>query len=143
MKKRNHSIEQILESYQAIKRHLEEGFFYTKGGSITAAQGLVLHFVIKYKQSNVKEIAKRLFITSSAATQLIDELVKKGFLKRETGLNDRRSVTLTLTTAAKKRVFTVKKKRLEKLNEVFSTLNDQELGIYLKLNQKVSTELTK
>ncbi len=143
MKKRDQHIEQILESFQAIKQHMIEGFSFAKDSPITPTQGFVLHFVAKYKQSNVKEIAKRLFITSSAATQLIEGLVKNGFLKREEDTKDRRSVTLTLTEKAIKQVNANKEKRLEKMNEIFNALSDSELATYLKLNQKISTTLTK
>ena len=143
MSKRIESIEQILESFRIIKTSFTHGFVFPKNSSITPAQGFVLHFIVKKKQSSVKEIAESLRITSSAATQLVEALVQSGFLERKEDLQDRRAVTITLSAIGKKQVAYMREKGMEGMIEVFSSLSDTELETYLRLNQKIAQNIRK
>ena len=49
---------------------------------ITHPQWIVLHHVEKSRITNIKYLADALMITSSAATQIVDGLVKKGLQQR-------------------------------------------------------------
>lgn len=143
MSKRTESIEEIFETFRVIKHQMAEGFVFPKDSPITPAQGFVLHFIAKSKESSVKEIAEKMRVTSSAATQLIDALVKNGFLERKEDAEDRRVALLTLSSKGKKKIAYTKEKGMEKMKELFSPLNDTEMETYLRLNRKIAENLRK
>ena len=89
-------------------------------------------------ESTVKDAAKALGITSSAATQLVDGLSASGYLLRKTSVEDRRVVALTLSKKSKNQVEKMKKRALQKFLKIFEALNDREFDQYFKLNKKLA-----
>jgi DNA-binding MarR family transcriptional regulator len=130
-----------MECFQSLKQFLAEGFAFSNKQHITPSQGFVLHFVAKSKGCSVKEIAERLYISSSAATQLIDGLVRNGLLVKNDNPDDGRSSILTLTEKARGQFSRMKEHGLGKMKGLFSVLSDEELEIYLKLNRKIMDNL--
>jgi len=59
-----------------------------------------------------KKIAARMNLSESRLTRIIDRLVEKGYMTREFGRNDRRSLNLTLSRKGKSFAH-----KLEKLND--------------------------
>ncbi len=110
---------------------------------VTSSQWGVLLLVEQFGESTVKDVAKTLGITSSAATQLIDGLVVNGYMARETSPKDRRSVKLTLSKKTKIRVDKMKKEVLEKFLTFFEVLTDKEFDQYILLNKKIVERLLK
>ena len=64
---------------------------------ITAPQSCVLFDLLDHEGSNVKDIAARVQLDSSAVTGVIDRLYKEELVKREEDPNDRRSLNIYLT----------------------------------------------
>src|ERR1035437_6017857 len=105
MENRKNKIKELLENLGSLRRHMT--FCSTDSGKmprITPSQLEVLMFVEQYGESTVKDVAKALGITSSAATQLIDGLVASGYLIRKTSTLDRRIVKLTLSKKTKTQI---------------------------------------
>jgi DNA-binding MarR family transcriptional regulator len=142
MLKRQEIIEDLLQSMHAMRLKLMVGYSAKKEMLITPSQGFVLRFVAENKDVNVKAIARALHISSSAATQLIDGLVDKGYLVRTDNPADRRAITLSLSTKAKKLFKEFKKQGLQKMMQLFSILTDAELAQYASLNKKITSNLT-
>lgn len=88
-------------------------------------------------ESTVKAISQLFKTTSSAATQLVDGLVRNGYIVRKTSSEDRRVVLLTLSKKSKDRIAQMKKQVLQKLLTLFKVLNDKEFEQYLALNKKL------
>lgn len=144
MAKRKEQIEGIIEYMHAIKRKLaSEGGYFTGAGTkhITPSQWFVLLMVERNKNIGVKEIAGLTGITSSAATQLINELVKKGYLVRKGKLEDRRALNIMLSGKSKKQIHFMKKQGLKKLIALFDILSDNELATYCELNKKIADKI--
>lgn len=136
---RKKTIEEIFESFGHVKRSFsEKGHEHTKIMPVTFTQAHVLHLVKKNTGSGIKEIANCLGITSSATTQLVDGLVKKGYLKRTDSLSDRRALKLELTKKAKDHFVFLRSHILKRVSFLFSSLSDQELQTFLKLCQKIT-----
>ncbi len=114
------------------------GYTEKKELVITPSQGFALRYVAENKSANVKDIAKTLNITSSAATQLIDGLVDKGYLIRKSSLDDRRAIVLSVSLKAKKLFKECKEQGLQKMIKLFDVLTDNELAEYSKLNKKIT-----
>lgn len=124
---------------QAIRRRMgRPDGLDKKKGAITGAQWAVLHLLLHRESIAVKDAAESLGITSSAATQLIDALVKQGLVTREEGKEDRRLVELRLSKKAALHVAQMREVYLERLSEVFEALSDQELAQYVSLSKKLA-----
>ncbi len=69
---------------------------------ITAPQSFVLFDLLDHEGSNVKDIAARVQLDSSAVTGVIDRLYKEELVKREEDPFDRRSLNIFLTPHGRK-----------------------------------------
>lgn len=139
---RRKNIESIVESMHAIKHKLiactKKSGTSDKKPNVTHSQWAVLAIVTKKGRVGVKEIAQTLGITSSAATQLTDELVKNGYITRKESEEDRRALVLELSALCKQHMQEMRKRRMEKLTQMFAHLSDKELTQYAQLNKKIA-----
>ncbi len=144
MTNRKQKIQELMENFQSLKRTM---VFRAPGAvnmpRITPSQWGVLMFLEQSNESTVKEVAKALGITSSAATQLIDGLVTSKYIVRETFEEDRRTVILTLSKKTKAQVDKMKKEGLQKFLKLFEVLNNKEFDQYILLNKKIVERLLK
>ena len=140
---RKETIEDLLQNMHAMRHKFMAGYAAKKDGAVTPSQGFVLHFVAQNKLANVKAISQALRTTSSAATQLIDGLVDKGYLVRNANPDDRRVVSLSLSEKAKKLFKEFKEQGLQRMTKLFNSLTDEELAQYAKLNKKIVESMSK
>jgi DNA-binding MarR family transcriptional regulator len=101
---------------------------------ITYSQWQVLNLVRKHDGMNIKHLAGLLDITSSAATQIVDGLVKKGFLSRSRCKVDRRIQEIALS----KRSVMQLERSMQKICPIFEVLEDDELIDYCRLTAKIA-----
>jgi DNA-binding MarR family transcriptional regulator len=111
--------------------------FFFKEVGITHSQMVVLRILKKNENINIKDIAGMLGITSSAITQIVNELVKKGFILRKRNPDDRRTLNLVLSEKAIIQFDSIKNKSFSELYSLFEVLSDDELIDYYKLNNKI------
>ena len=104
---------------------------------ITYAQQFALFIISQYKDAGIKEISKMLCTTSSAATQLVGELVRQGFVTRKVNVKDRRALDLAISKKGQKQVQKAKKRQLEMMSKMFSSLSEKELKSFITLNKKI------
>jgi DNA-binding MarR family transcriptional regulator len=114
---------------------------------IPPAQGIVLYILAGHGSLSIKEVAEMMWVSGSAATQLVDSLVNSGLLTRETDENDRRTVKISLTDKGKNQVKKLKKFHLENISQLLEPLSEQELESFRDLQRKIrptlSSEATK
>lgn len=104
---------------------------------ITPAQWGVLILIEQGSGNTVKDVARALAITSSAATQLVDGLVASGYVARKVDAKDRRMVTLTLSQGTKNHVSKMKRRVMRGVLQTFGVLSDKEINQFLALVQKL------
>jgi len=143
MTNRKKIFEDLLQNMHAMRHKLMVGYTAKKEVVITPSQGFVLRFVAKNNSANIKAITQALNITSSAATQLVDGLVDKGYLVRKNNPDDRRVIILLLSLKAKKFFKECKEQGLQKMMEIFDILTDEELTQYAALNKKLVDFISK
>lgn len=68
---------------------------------------------------------------------MVQELVKKGYLKRATDPKDARSVHLTLSPRAHKELGVLQRAALKNFTKLFAVLSDREFSQYVALHQKL------
>src|SRR5262245_4303884 len=106
--------------------------FVPRGGQrvpldVTPAQFGVLMIVAKRSTASVKEIAAALHVSSSAATQLIDGLVEKGYLTRQVDSTDRRSTLIELSSLHRQRLREMRDRLAGHFAHAFDALTTAEL----------------
>ncbi|MBI2906739.1 MAG: MarR family transcriptional regulator [Chloroflexi bacterium] len=89
----------------------------------------------------IKELATSLSITSSAATQQVDNLVRKGYLTRKANTEDRRSLNLRLSANLSNRLEEIETAFIEEMIGRFGVLSDDELAAYAELNRRIANTI--
>lgn len=107
----------------------------------TPAQGRVLLLIAEKKKLSVKEISENLNITSSAATQLIDELVHAKLLSRIEDGEDRRKFNIELSPKATKMIGKFRSHFEERFIDMTKALSDKEILTLTKLIAKINSSI--
>lgn len=109
---------------------------------IGARQCSLLEFeTIRYVKDagkpHMRDVAKNLHMTPSAATLLIEPLVKEKMLVRVLDPNDRRSVRLSVTPKGRKLLERGVAKKVEEMRKVFGVLTPAERSRYITIIKKI------
>jgi DNA-binding MarR family transcriptional regulator len=135
-------IDELLESFHAIRHRLmTDSDIFSAGSKISYSQWMTLRIILQKEGISVKDLAYELNITSSAATQLVDTLVKKGYLIREGSPDDRRVLKLRLSDKIREFVKNVQSQRLGKVYTLFDVVTDEELVTYCQLSKKIANKI--
>lgn len=138
MSDRKLKIQELLTDLRSMRRGMSlHSTGSAKTPRITPSQWGVLMHVEQEGKSTVKHVSQALRMSSSAATQLVDGLVRSGYLTRQASPEDRRIVVLSLSKKSERRIQHMKQEALQKFLKFFAHLNDKELDLYIKLNKKL------
>ena len=106
--------------------------------SLNRPQTDILFFVANSENGRTaKELASLLNVTSGAITQFTNDLVQKNLFIREENTQDRRYVTLKLSSSAQDEFEKFKKHYFKNVNPLFVNLRDNEMQLLLKLMEKI------
>lgn len=142
MENRRKIVEEITEAMYLIKRKIASEMHHLSDDmQITHPQWIVLHHVRKSGMINIKDLANLLGITSSAATQIVDGLVKKELLLRKRNEEDRRILNIELSGKAISKFNSIKSTSFNALSALFDVLDDGELRDYRDLNNKIASRI--
>ena len=97
MENRRKTIEEILNSFGKIQRQIFPHNFARPKIDMTQSELHVFHLVKHQREITAREIAKKLAISPSAVTQIVNKLVEKEFLEKNPSDNDKRSIKLSLS----------------------------------------------
>jgi DNA-binding MarR family transcriptional regulator len=104
---------------------------------ITATQLLVLECLSACGTCKMHTLVDSLKVKFSAVTAIIDRLVKTGFVIRERGKEDRRTVFVALSAKGKKILLEVYQQRRNAFMQVFSRVSAKEREEYLTILEKL------
>ena len=104
---------------------------------ITTTQLLVLECLSTCGHCKMNTLVESLKGKFSAVTAIIDRLVKTGFVTREHGKEDRRTVFVDLSAKGKKVLQEVYQQRRKAFMQVFSRVSAREREEYLTILEKV------
>lgn len=110
-------------------------------GMPTHAQIGILFILDHHGPIGLKELARQLSMSPSAATQLVDGLARDKLLMREEDAEDRRKIRLTVTPEGKDKLMQVKKAHIASFMKLFEALSDEELIQYRDLQRKLISHL--
>lgn len=135
---RKRLVHEIFEGIVFLRRKISSFQRFSPGvGNLPPAQGIVLRIVARQDNLSIKEIAEIMRVSGSAITQLVDSLVKAGFLMREVNPRDRRTLRISLTDDGRSKLEEFKKFHRENLGQVLSPLSDQDLETFRNLLWKI------
>lgn len=142
MTTREETIQSIMDCFHTVRRSCQANHLGIRNkGEITPAQWPVIASLTDRPTIALKELTHMLHISSSAITQLVDALVKKGFVRRKESPNDRRVILIELTQKAKDSLAAVREKATKHMQQAFAVLSDAELAEYYRMSQKVAIHL--
>lgn len=105
--------------------------------NLTISQFGVLEALLHIGPQNQRELGAKLLKSGGNITMVIDNLEKRGFVKRETDPNDRRAVIVSLTDEGETFIKDFFPVHLERIVEEFSSLTSEELKELGRLAKKV------
>lgn len=141
---REQKIRQYFETALCLNRSLRANKqHFLKKTRMNRAQFDLLFLIARRGKLSIKEIAGNLGVTSSAVTQMINGLVKRGIVERIVDAKDRRVMMVRFSKKGKKQVENFKKVHLMKVNNLLQSLNDEELDQLLRLTMKIVTNPSK
>jgi DNA-binding MarR family transcriptional regulator len=139
---RKSKIEDLVGDFRALHQKMAKmGQDLSAKLQITFTEMIVLRIVEDHEGIGIKELAGILGITSSAATQQVDGLVRKGYLVRTAGERDRRSLQISLSPEMTKKINVLKRQGIVRLNSVFAALDDEEFLSYCALSKKIANQV--
>jgi DNA-binding MarR family transcriptional regulator len=135
-------IAEIFRGMMALKRAMMFKMPDDSAPTVTPSQWLAVSAIADGART-VKDVAGGLKISSSAATQLIDGLVKCGYVLRSPGKDDKRETELTLSKESEVRIKEIRKQKMAQFEKILSALSERELDEFAQLMKKLSDSITK
>ncbi len=128
---------------QAIRTHVKASLG-SSGGSVSAAirattphQRGALMALAQEGSLPMGELARRLGITASSATEVMDRLVEHGWVERLPAATDRRAVVVRLTGPAQEMAEQVRDALTSGTEALLAELDDRELATLVALQERV------
>lgn len=113
-----------------------------RSGDITMPQIAILHLLKDIPRCKMSEIAKFLTVTTSAATGIVDRMVRSGLLKRMREPKDRRIINIKLTPKGEKTINAIFRERQRMMMDIFKRFDPKEREAYLDTVKKMYAILT-
>lgn len=115
---------------------------YLTEGVITVPQVWVLDFLQDRKSAQMNELAAYMKLKLSAATGLIDRMVKHQLVKRVRSETDRRVVMISITSKGKKILQEMYKQKRKGIMRLFGRLGSEDRMQYMTLIEKLVKDLS-
>lgn len=112
-------------------------------GDLAISHILVVDVLSEKGPCTMGELAKALNYTMSAATAIIDRMIKQGLVTRDRDKADRRVVRVSLVSKGKVIEKKIHEFRRSVTEDLYSTLTAKEKKDYLKIVRKAYVNITK
>jgi DNA-binding MarR family transcriptional regulator len=93
---------------------------------LTLSQHRALVVLATRGPQRVRDLAALLGVNSSTATRHCDRLESRGLLRRDSPAQDRRAVSVSITTSGRRCVRTVSRARCREIHAIMATMPDAE-----------------
>ena len=139
---RQQTIEALLQNMEAIGKAMMNRKVETLQADMPTHAQLGVLLMVNYQgPHSIKSLAEKFRMTSSAATQLVNGLVKNGLLSRVEDEQDRRKIAVGMTQKGKRLLEATKKQREKNMLKIFEPLSDVELVQLEKIQRKITEQL--
>lgn len=120
----------------AASSHLEE----IPGPMLSGSQRVVLRALVDNGPCQVTEVANHLGVTLSAATGLVDRLVKARLVTRDRDQKDRRVVWVKVTAEGEAAVKAAEARRRAALGQLTADLSQEDLSTLCSILERVRAD---
>ncbi len=135
--------ERALDSYVKLARASNTALAYARVGleeaDLTPSQFAVLEALYHVGPLNLGDLARRILTSSGNLTLVVDNLEKRGLVKRQQQGKDKRFILATITPAGRKLIGKIFPGHVRRIVEVMSRLNGAEQDELGKLCRKLGT----
>lgn len=107
---------------------------------VSVPQWVVLRCLLDREHTSLGELAQAVGVDNGALSRMVERLLQKGLVRRETDAENRRAVRLGLTDAGKKLVPTLAKEADENDAAFFGVLDEAERRQLLAMVRKLLSE---
>lgn len=119
-------VERILETLPLMKNNLLRPI-ETPIEGIPHSQVLVLHLLGEHQTVNMTQLALMMRVSNQHMTKIVDGLVKRGYVKRQISLDNRRIINISLTDNGHLFLQELKKTIIEKILLEMNCFSDDEM----------------
>jgi DNA-binding MarR family transcriptional regulator len=141
MNRRRDSLARLERLGPGIRRRLGESEphadFLRRFCGATLYQVGALRHLVKHGPLTMNELAARMEISPSSATQLVDRLVHHGLAVRNPDPDDRRVLRVDVSGTASDAVRKYEKLTSQRLESLLAPLNDDELDVLASLAERI------
>ena len=138
MTDRAKQLQGLIEGFHMLKRTIDpRGYLAAKNRPLTMTQWIVLGMIARKGSVSIKDIKETLQVSSSAATQIVNELIKSGRVEKRAAIKDARVMLVTLSPKTQKALAQLRQAMVRRLTKLFSVLNDREFAQYMLLHEKI------
>ncbi len=132
------NITRILDAFDSISKVFAAMESFPGDASISKPELLALEAISREEGLMMSDLGKRLDISLSTATGIIDRLIEKKLVKRERNGGDRRVVRVMLTDKGRKTNQTYQKQKKELFGRMLGALDPQEQGELINILEKIA-----
>ncbi|WP_036634889.1 MarR family winged helix-turn-helix transcriptional regulator [Paenibacillus massiliensis] len=139
---RNKEVYRIVQSFRRV-HHAFMQVFWEQGEqkSLTPVQFLVLSVLLERPNTSLTELAERAHMGNSTMSGVVERLVKAGYISRERLPNDRRSLTLRITSEGEQIRNDIEKMWMDRVSGILD-IPVQDRDIILDIHQQIISKLT-
>ncbi|AIF42373.1 MarR family transcriptional regulator [Virgibacillus sp. SK37] len=130
----------LSKAYQAIMEQIEQDI-QSKGLNLT--DFAVLELLYHRGEQPLQKIGQKILLTSGSITYVINKLEKKEYLYRQPCPNDRRVTYAVIAEKGKSLLDRIFPDHWSKIDELMSTLNDEEKATAIDLLKRLGTSIRK
>lgn len=128
-------------SFRLEKICQEKDNFFAHQFNLTATELRCLSYLQERDYFTVKELATQMGLTSSRITHIITSLEKKGYIKRELDVNDRRNIKVMLTEKAHDFTKEVNNQHIKLHQGILTLINPDKREMILESLQELHTAM--
>jgi DNA-binding MarR family transcriptional regulator len=112
------------------------------GSSVSFTQWLALIWLSTQRSHiSASELSAELGHDMGALTRVVDELERRGLVRRERSRRDRRAVEIAITAAGRRQAQNAKRAIVDLLNELVAPYSDSEIATLIALMQRMLAHL--
>lgn len=135
---RDELLARISEHFLAFKRRMHT-HAAQDSSSLPPAQLALLVHLHHHGPTNGGKLAEHFGMTSSAVTQLLDGLQKHSLIERQADTQDKRRTQIHVSSLGQERLQVLQKQHTDRINKLFTRLDDRELLSFLHLLDKLAS----
>ena len=143
IKKRDSSLKLFVVMAKAYLAVMEEAELDIKGKGLNFTEFAVLELLYHNGAQSLQRIGNKILLTSGSITYVINKLEKRGFVKREQSLEDRRITYAVITGSGRELMDSLFPEHWEKIRNIMSALTEEERETAILLLKKLGTSIGK